>query len=157
MRKVVLFIAVSVDGYIADKNGNVGWLNGQNEEVENEDTYSEFIKDVDTVIMGWNTYHQVVTELSPGQWPYMDLTSYVITHRQGEDSGSEDICFVSERPGALLRRLKEEPIDTFYLSVIPTLLGSGTRLFGSLDFELKLKLVKVHFYNGITEMVYEKR
>ena len=57
----------------------------------------------------------------------------------------------------MLRRLKEEPIDTFYLSVIPTLLGSGTRLFGSLDFELKLKLVKVHFYNGITEMVYEKR
>ena len=178
MRKVVLFIAVSVDGYIADKNGNVGWLNGQNEEVENEDTYSEFIKDIDTVIMGWNTYHQVVTELSPGQWPYTDLTSYVITHRQGEDSGSEDICFVSERPGALLRRLKEEPgkdiwicggadvvrqlmeeelIDLFYLSVIPTLLGSGTRLFGSLDFELKLKLVRVYSYNGITEMVYKKR
>ena len=71
----------------------------------------------------------------------------------------------------MLRRLKEEPgkdiwicggadvvrqlmeeelIDLFYLSVIPTLLGSGTRLFGSLDFELKLKLVRVYSYNGIT-------
>lgn len=58
MRKIVLFIAMSLDGYIADRNGNVDWLNGQSEKEENMDAYSNFIKDVDTVIMGWNTYHQ---------------------------------------------------------------------------------------------------
>lgn len=61
MRKVILFIAVSLDGYIADKSGGVGWLHGQGGDSENVDTYSEFIKEIDTVLMGWNTYHQVVT------------------------------------------------------------------------------------------------
>ena len=48
---------------------------------ENIDTYSSFIKEVDTVIMGRNTYKQIITELSPNQWIYHDLTTYVITHR----------------------------------------------------------------------------
>lgn len=57
MRKVILFIAISLDGYIADANGSVDWLSGQGDDSENIDTYSEFIKDIDTAIMGWNTYH----------------------------------------------------------------------------------------------------
>ena len=81
MRKTILYIAMSLDGYIADKNGSVDWLTGQGTDEENVDTYSEFVKDIDTVVMGWNTYAQVITELSPGKWPYENLTSYIITHR----------------------------------------------------------------------------
>ncbi len=62
MKKVVLFIAMSIDGYIADKNGNVDWLNGEDAGTENTDAYSAFIKEVDTVVMGWNTYHQVTAD-----------------------------------------------------------------------------------------------
>ena len=65
MRKVILFIAMSLDGYIADRNGKEDWLNGQDDHVENLNTYSIFIEGVDTVVMGWNTYHQIITELSP--------------------------------------------------------------------------------------------
>lgn len=57
MRKVVLFIAMSLDGYIADAHGKVDWLNGQDMSAENIDTYSVFVRDIDTVIMGWDTYH----------------------------------------------------------------------------------------------------
>ncbi len=70
MRNVVLFIAMSLDGFIADSHGNVDWLQGQSDDVETMDTYSVFIKDIDTVVIGWKTYHQIVTELSPEAWVY---------------------------------------------------------------------------------------
>ena len=176
MRKVTLFIAMSLDGYVADKDGGVDWLNGQEEDGENMDTYSEFIKTIDTIIMGWNTYHQVITELSPEEWVYPEQISYVITHR--EIPSTERIRFTSESPCDLVKRLREEEgngiwicggasivrqlmetdlIDTLHISVIPTLLGDGVRLFGPLEKEQKLRLVKTQSYNGITDLVYEKR
>ena len=75
MKKVSLFIVTSLDGYIADSKGNVDWLNGQSND-DNVDSYSEFVKDIDTAIMGFNTYYQIVTELSPNEWVYNDFKSY---------------------------------------------------------------------------------
>lgn len=91
MRKVSLFISMSLDGYIADRKGGVDWLGGQDAEAETPDTYSEFVKDIDTILMGWNTYHQIVTELSPDTWVYEDFTTYVITHKA--NTSSENIRF----------------------------------------------------------------
>lgn len=65
MRKIVLYIAMSLDGYIADANGGVSWLRGQDSDSESEGSYPEFVRDIDTVVMGWETYYQVITELSP--------------------------------------------------------------------------------------------
>lgn len=176
MRKIILFIAMSLDGYIADGNGGVGWLEGQSENEENIDTYSSFIKDVDTVIMGWNTYHQIVTELSPSEWVYDDLTSYVLTHRKL--ASTDRIIFTNKDTCELVNELKGRPgksiwicgganiaqqlteadlIDEYYISVIPTILGSGIRLFGRTPREIKLKLTATQVYNGITELIYTRR
>lgn len=176
MRTVVLFLAMSLDGYIADRNGGVDWLSGQSEQEESIDTYAAFVKDIDTVIMGWNTYHQVVTELSPEKWIYSDLTSYVVTHR--ELPSTDQIIFTKEDPCALVKKLKQEPgkhiwicggskviqqlmeedlIDRYYISVIPTILGDGIRLFGNMEKEIKLQLIKTQTYNGITDLVYQHR
>lgn len=176
MRKTILFIAMSLDGYIADKNGKVDWLNGQSNDEENIDSYSEFIEDIDTVLMGWNTYHQVKTELSPNEWPYNNLHSYVITHHQ--EKTTANISFTNQNPTNLLKNLKEKEgkniwicgganlinqllkadlIDEFYISVIPTLLGNGIKLFDQLPKEKKLTLTKTRNYNGIVELLYKSR
>lgn len=176
MRKVSLFIAMSLDGYIADRKGGVDWLQGQGDAQEDVDSYSEFIKDVDTVLMGWNTYHQIVTELSPEEWIYGGLTTYVVTHR-GQAS-AEDIRFTDEAPEELVRRLKNEAgkdiwvcggaklvqqlrnadlIDRYYITVTPTLLGDGLRLFEHGEHEILLRLVGSRSYNGMTDLIYEKR
>ena len=63
MKKISLFIAMSLDGYIADIDGSVNWLSGDGNDNSSIDAYSEFVKEIDTVIMGWNTYYQIVTEL----------------------------------------------------------------------------------------------
>lgn len=175
MKKISLFIAMSLDGYIADDRGDVDWLVGQGDD-DNMDSYSEFVKDIDTVIMGWNTYDQIVTELSPNEWTYNDLTTYVITHRQ--KISSHRILFTNESPVKLLKKLrvengkgiwicgganlirqliKEDMIDCYYITVIPTILGSGIRLFEKADHEIKLRLLKTQTYNGMTDLIYTKR
>ena len=176
MRKIVLFIAMSLDGYIADSHGGVEWLNGQDCDHKDIDVYSEFVKDIDTILMGWNTYNQVTTELSPTEWIYSDFTTYVFTHR--EMNSTEQIRFINKNPVDVVKKLKTQNgkniwicgganlihqlmhhdlIDQYYISVIPTLLGSGIRLFGNLENEIKLKLLKTQTYNGITDLVYVRR
>lgn len=94
MRKITLFIAMSLDGYIADSEGGVGWLNGQGSDEENIDAYTAFTKNIDTILMGWNTYRQVATELSPGEWVYKDFTTYVLTHKK--PPSEENLRFTDE-------------------------------------------------------------
>lgn len=176
MRKISLYIAMSLDGYIADCRGGVDWLTGQGNEDENIDTYAAFAKTIDTILMGWNTYHQVVTELSPQGWVYEDFTTYVITHR--EHTSSEKIRFVNMNPIDLAQKLKgergkdiwicgganlvqqfvkEDFIDYYHITVIPVLLGSGIRLFEGGKREIKLRLLKTQSYNGMTDLIYTRR
>lgn len=176
MRKISLFIAMSLDGYIADDKGGVDWLNGYGNDDVNIDPYSEFAKTVDTILMGWNTYHQVVTQLSPKEWVYHEFTTYVITHN--EHTSSEKIRFVNINPVDLVKKLKEENgknvwicgganlvqqlvnedfIDYYYISVIPILLGSGIRLFENGKYEMKLRLLNTQSYNGMVDLIYTRR
>ena len=70
MRSIILYIAMSLDGYIADREGGVDWLAGQEPGQDMPDSYSTLLERIDTVLLGWNTYHQLTTQLSPEQWPY---------------------------------------------------------------------------------------
>lgn len=131
---------------------------------------------IDTVVMGWNTYHQIVTELSPEDWVYDDFTTYVVTHKQKKSS--DKIHFVNKNPVELIKELRKENgngiwicgganliqqlvradiIDCYYITVIPTILGSGIRLFEKADHEIKLRLLKTQSYNGMMDLIYAKR
>lgn len=176
VKKVSLFIAMSLDGYIADSKGGVSWLTGQGDDSENIDSYSEFVKDIDTILMGRNTYHQLITELSPDVWVYDDFITYVITRE--ENVSSDKIIFANENLGDLIKKLKEQGgkgiwvcggadivqqlvnenlIDIYYITVIPTILGSGIRLFENGTDEIKLKLLHTQNYNGMIDLIYTRR
>ena len=176
MRKVVLFIAVSLDGYLADPAGGVDWLQGHGPAEETRDTYADFIQGVDTVIMGWNTYHQIMTELSPEAWVYEGLTSYIVTHRSVPPAPGR--VFTAQDPCQLVRELRHYPgkriwvcggaglarqlmgadlIDVYDISLIPVLLGGGIRLFEPFGRRISLRLERTMAGNGITELVYTRR
>lgn len=175
MREISLFIAMSLDGYIADDRGGVGWLGGQGDDGCGFDAYSLFIKDIDTIIMGWNTYRQIAEELAPGAWPYEAQTTYVITHRDMPSSGR--VRFVNMPPAELADRLRAQSgggiwicgganvcrqlveadmIDRYYITVMPILLGSGVRLFEG-GHELRLRLMQTRAYDGMVDIVYRRR
>lgn len=124
--------------------------------------------------MGWNTYHQIVTQLSPDAWPYPDQTTYVFTHQ--DCPGAPGLRFVHSSPAQLVRQLRQQPgrdiwvcggaqlvhqlleadlVDRFYITVIPTLLGEGVRLFAPTD--KALELVSTQSYNGMVDLAYRRR
>ena len=154
MKKISLFIAMSLDGYIADSKGSVEWLTGQGNDEDNIDSYSEFVKDIDTVVMGWNTYHQIVTELSPEDWVYDKNPVELIKELRKENGNGIWICGGANLIQQLVRA---DIIDCYYITVIPTILGSGIRLFEKADHEIKLRLLKTQSYNGMMDLIYAKR
>lgn len=177
MKNVILYIAVSLDGYIADKNGAVDWIKGHDETEESEDTFNHFFSTVDTVIMGKRTYDQIVTELSPDQWPYYGATTIVVTH-QGGLNDTEHIYFRNTDVCQLVEEMKSKSgrniwicggadivgqliakdlIDIYHLAIIPVILGNGIRLFDTRFPKIELKLTATKKYNGIIEVVYNKR
>lgn len=172
-RKVILYIAVSVDGFIADEKGGVDWLLGHDKEDTSDYGYGEFARGIDTVIMGKTTYEQIAFEISPDKWMYEDLTTYVLTHKQYEDK--ENIHFIEADAYAVLDTLKQKPgkdiwicgganmihpllekdaIDELQISIIPTLLGKGIPLFQERSHVSLLELIEHHSENGILLTTY---
>ncbi len=175
MRNVVLYIAMSLDGYVADKSGGVGWLGGDGSDPENMGSYPDFIAGVDTVILGYTTYDQIVRELSPDVWPYEGMHSYVLTRKSVDNT--HDITFTNQNPADLIAELRQgqggdiwicgganlaaqlmadDCIDRYHLSVIPCLLGQGVSLF-SQGVAKRFALESTRSYNGIVDLVYTRR
>jgi dihydrofolate reductase len=138
-----VFIAVSVDGYIARKDGALDWLDRV--ELPGEDYgYAEFMSSVDALVIGRNTYDTV---LGFGEWPYADKRCVVLTQRPAQAAHGErffagDVAaLVAEFAlqgvrrvyvdgGGVIRQfLAADLLDDLTLSVIPVLLGSGVPLF----------------------------
>jgi len=90
MSKLILYAAVSKDGFIADAKGGVEWL----EEFGKDDEdygYHDFIKRLGAIVMGSTTYIQ---SLSFGDWPYGDIESFVLTHKDLSPAPKDTITFV---------------------------------------------------------------
>ncbi len=174
MRKVKLYIAMSLDGFIANDKGSVDFIEGDGSDENNFGTYNEFYESIDTVIIGKNTYDQIVNELSPDEWPYEGKMSYIIT--SGEIKESENIkkssnliecintlkkssgkdIWICGGASIVNQLINENLIDEYRVTIIPTILSKGTKLF-DIKEQLKLKLISYTSYNGFVEVKYEKR
>jgi len=167
MRKIKLFIASSMDGYIAKEDGSVNWL------PENTDSgYDQFYNSIDTVLMGKKTYEQILTF---GKFPYKDKTSYVFTRNPNQKKKDENVEFVSkveEFTNKLISSsgkdiwlvggsdiastfLNNKFVDELILSVIPLVLGKGIPLFKNIKEEIKLELIKTTEYTKLIELSYK--
>ncbi|MDD4121179.1 MAG: dihydrofolate reductase family protein [Clostridia bacterium] len=172
-RKVILYIAMSLDGYIARINGDIDWLDGDGSEPNADFGYDEFYNSIDTVIMGRKTYDQVLTF---GKYPYKGTRGYVFTSEKR--NRNEDVIFTDENAGPLITKLRKEKgkdiwliggaeiidtfikkglIDEYFITVIPCILGEGIPLFKAGRPELKLKLLKHEAVNGMAMLNYAKR
>lgn len=105
-RKIILYISQSLDGFIADSIGSVDWILGNNDDYNSDYGYDKFIKDIDTVILGYNTYSQIINELSKDKWVYEDLQSYVLTNKEIKDISN--IKYVNMDIKELINKLKQE-------------------------------------------------
>ena len=162
-----VFIATSIDGYIADKEGKVDWLHDI-AHAEGEDMgYVSFIEGIDAILMGRVTFETV---LGFGiDWPYTKpvfVLSTKLTSVPKELEGKVDLVngnlsdvfkTIHEKGytkvyvdgGSTIRScLKEDLIDEMTITQIPIVLGGGVNLFGDLEHSIKFKGVESNVFLG---------
>jgi dihydrofolate reductase len=170
-RKLILYIATSLDGYIAQPNDDLSFLNLVQKEGEDYG-YHAFIGNVDTVIVGRKTYDWVMAQVA--EFPHADKETYVITRTERPQKGK--VHFYTSDLTQLVRRLKSvegknifcdggaevvnellknKLIDELIISVIPVLTGEGTRLFKDGRPFQTLQLVSAKsFDTGLVQLHY---
>lgn len=170
--KVSVYIAVSADGFIARKNGDIDWLAEGSEDGE-DFGYADFMSSIDHIVMGRNTFEKVLTF---GDWPY-DKKVIVLTSRdltlppnliekvetlhlspreliqKMEGRGAKGIYLDG---GVTIQRfLREGLVDEMTITTIPILIGEGLSLFGVLEKDIKLELIEARsFQNGFVQKKY---
>ncbi|NLI21193.1 MAG: dihydrofolate reductase [Clostridiales bacterium] len=171
-RKLVVFIAISLDGYLATRNESLDWLTGTKGEGDNG--YGDFIATMDTILMGRRTYDWLLRNVGAEQFPYREQRCYVVTSTPLEPP-VERVLTVSGDPvefarylkaeagksiwvvggGKLIQALQEQRlIDEWVVTVAPILLGDGIPLFGKQDASTELTLDSVRRYNQFVQMHY---
>lgn len=172
MKKTILYIAASLDGFIARADGSVDWLPAP--AIGGEDYgYAAFLETVDTLVMGRKTYEQSLTF---GPWPYGSRRCVVFSGTRG-GRRDEPAEFVDGDIAACVRELKAEPgdgviwivggaevaaaclagdvVDEIILTTAPLLLGEGIRLFPETTWATRLRLEEARgFPDGLVQQRY---
>jgi len=176
MRKLSLFIATSLDGYIAKPNDDLSFLKLVEQEGEDYG-YAEFTANIDTIILGRKTYDYVLREIGSSHYDNGQRDVYVITRT--ERPSVDRTTFYTGSLTELIQRLKSESgkniycdggaeivnellksdlIDEFIISIVPILVGNGTRLFKDGRPEQQLELVNSKtFDTGLTQLHYKRK
>lgn len=171
-----IYIATSLDGYIADKNNGIEWLNSI-PIPENEDMgYVEFTKNIDALVMGRTTFETVMG--FDVDWPY-EKPVFVLSNSLDEipESHKEKAFLIKGNLTEILDQihakghfnlyidggrtiqsfLKEDLIDEMIITNFPVLLGGGSQLFSELPKELTFELIESKVYaNQLVQRHYRR-
>lgn len=168
--KVVLYIAMSLDGYIAKLNGSVDWL--FDVEGEGDNGYEAFYNTVGTIIMGRLTYDEVL--LLSDEFPYADKPCYVLS--RSTHAPAPHVIFTDETINTLIPRLKQSSegdvwlvgggqlvtafleenfLDELCIAIIPKVLGDGIPLFPQGTVPSTFRLTQLKQMGQIISLTYK--
>jgi len=173
--KASVFIATSLDGFIARANGDLDWLTeAQNASTEQDYGYQEFMDTVDTIVLGRNTFELVLTF---DTWPYGGKKVVVLSSEPSAVPPHlvDSVEWLSLPPQHLVEVLAARGathlyvdrgktiqgflraglIDELTITRVPILIGTGVPLFGPLDLDVKLThLATRQFEKGFVQSKY---
>lgn len=167
-RNVVVYIGISLDGYIATKDDSLEWL--LNTQGSGDNGFGEFYDTVETIIMEKRTYDWIMNQEN-GRFPYVGKECFIYTTRTLPNT--ENVKFTSRRPEELLADLKQEGkkiwivggsqtidlfrkkhlVDEYILNISPVILGEGIPLFCEGESET-LVMNKVRNFGQFVEISY---
>lgn len=172
MKKIKVYIAASLDGFIARPDGDLDWLLKYPMPTGTEYGYKDLMDSIDTVIMGGRTYREMLC--MDIVWPYKDKKTYIISRNSMETK--ENIDFITEDIIERIFELKNESgkdiwlvgggelitmllnanlVDELQVSIIPIILGAGIPLFPNTPKESNWKLTGSTAYDsGIVKLDY---
>ncbi len=170
-----VYIACSLDGFIAKPDGNLDWLINIPNANNDDYGYSKYIEKIDGIIMGKNTFETV---LSFPEWPYQKPV-FVLSNslktipeevKDKVEVVSGDITEIIESlnqrgikniyidGGKTIQSfLKEDLIDEMIVTTVATILGEGISLFGNIGIEKHFRIEKVERLNEYMVKTYYKR
>ena len=163
--KIILYLATSADGFIARKNGSVDWLSEFSNSAEDYG-YKEFLDSVGTVVLGNTTYKEfkapyegkkciVFSRKNKGKKENITYVNTGVKEFVQSLEDDENIWLVG---GADIAKefLKNNLVDEYIVTIIPTMLGEGIPLFGENYGEHKLKLLNVKSFDcGVVQLHYQ--
>ena len=171
--RVSVYIAASLDGFIARTDGSIDWLSSVERPGEDYG-YKAFFDSADALVLGRKTYDAV---LGFHAWPYTGKRCFVATtdpskaSRHGEEFFAGDLAAVLERLGAegvehvyldggtvIAQAVKASLVDELTLSIVPVLLGDGTPLAPKIGRDVPLELIEHRaFTSGLVQLRYRVR
>lgn len=175
MSETVLYIATSLDGFIARPNGSLDWLTSFPQPENGDYGYNDLLNSIGTIIMGRKTYDEI---LAFGiDWPYTGYNTYVVTKNKSYKTKTPGTFTLNENLTTFVKNIKlksekdiwlvgggelitafinERLLDKMIISKVPVLLGDGIPLFAGKPEETKLKLINAQAFNtGLVNLTYE--
>lgn len=176
MPKTILYIATTIDGYIARPDGNIDWLTSFPPPESGDYGYAALLESIGTIVMGRRTYDDI---LGFGiEWPYTGFTTYVVTHNKEYTASTPQTFIINEDAVGALRSIKdtaekdiwivgggeiikelltEDLIDTMIIAIIPVIIGQGISLFKAPVPQSSWQLIKTEsFSTGAVNLHYQK-